>query len=486
MEVFEANLIYLLEAERLLQNSKLKLYISEKIVDNLTMNNCYFYFQLAKLFFLNDLHDFLLNSYLKCYLTKIDTKMFFNLSFADVSTLISCSKLQIDSEFEMFNAVIDWVTYKADERKVYIDKLLSLVRLPLLTKDELINVVRAHPLCSKNKNCKSVVRKALEIKENKSRLQKKFWLENRYYCSKLDCKEIYFLGVEHYSGKQLEFSFRTNSSMIDEVKLTNKIHHQMSRCVCVVSGEKIYCMVGQNTPDRSKPRSFDVYCRRTDTWKRLAEIPGYRTEFCACSFMGRIYLFGGHHSAGEQNMEYDAEEDRWRGVAVRERRFSASCAVFNGQCVVVGGYVGGWRNRIHGKYILGIPGIPTRTAECFDRRLNKWSRLPPMKAARYFPGLLPMGNKLFVVAGAKGLYRDTHEVYDCLTEKFSFIAPSLPGIVKFTYNGKFLFTDGNLIYVFSRLYHFDSIFEYLEGILIENRSTIVVILSSDSLILVIL
>ena len=184
MEIFEANLIYLLEAERLLQNSKLKLYISEKIVDILTMNNCYFYFQLAKLFFLNDLHDFLLNSYLKCYLTKIDTKMFFNLSFADVSTLISCSKLQIDSEFEMFNAVIDWVTYKADERKVYIDKLLSLVRLPLLTKDELINVVQKHPLCSKNKKCKSVVRKALEIKENKSRLQKKFWLENLLFRSR--------------------------------------------------------------------------------------------------------------------------------------------------------------------------------------------------------------------------------------------------------------------------------------------------------------
>ena len=124
--------------------------------------------------------------------------------------------------------------------------------------------------------------------------------------------------------------------------------------------------------------------------------------------------------AGAHNMEYDAEKDKWKSIAVRERRFRASCAVFNGQCVVVGGYVVGRENYC----------VWTRTAESFDRRLDNWSLFPPMKAGRQFPGLLPMGNKLYVIAGAKGLHSDTHEVYDCLTKQFTFIAPSLPGCIK--------------------------------------------------------
>ena len=175
MEVQESNLIELLEAERLLENFNLKMYICEKVFEMLTIKNCFFYFKLSEIFYLNDLQDFLLNTFFKFYITKFNLELFRELTYTDLVILISSSKLQTDSELEVFNCVVDWINYKKLERRIYIDKLLSLVRLPLLTNDILVNCIRPHPLCSNNLKYKSIVDKALKIKKYKTNSNQIFY-----------------------------------------------------------------------------------------------------------------------------------------------------------------------------------------------------------------------------------------------------------------------------------------------------------------------
>ena len=141
----------------------------------LTIKNCFFHFKLSEIFYLNDLQDFLLNTFFKFYITKFNLELFRELTYTDLVILISSSKLQTDSELEVFNCVVDWINYKKLERRIYIDKLLSLVRLPLLTNDILVNCIRPHPLCSNNLKCKSIVDKALKIKKYKANSNQIFY-----------------------------------------------------------------------------------------------------------------------------------------------------------------------------------------------------------------------------------------------------------------------------------------------------------------------
>ena len=405
----------------------------------LTIKNCFFFLELSKLFYLNDLKELLLNIFFKCYLSKFNLTIFFELSFSDLQTLISSSSLQTDSELEIFQSVIDWINYKKSERKNFIDKLLNLVRLPLLTNDLLFNVIQAHPLCSHNEKCKIIIDKALEIKKNKRQFLSSTLLQNRYYCRKFDNKEIKFIGYEDIKEgvyKPLALSYKTDSSEINEIKINSKINQlRKDNVISIVIDTKIYCIGGFHYGNEMEfSRSFEVYCQRTNKWTLLPEIPDYRPDFCACSFMGKIYVFGGLRLTGV-NLVYDPDKNSWDEIAqtIKQNRCYSSCTVFNGRCVVVGG----------DNY--------SKSVETYDHYLNEWKLLPNMQAGRKLPGLLSKGNKLYVISGGQPKfrhyvgYRNTHEVYDCLTKKFTFIA-SNSDCMELRYRMS-LFTNENSIFV---------------------------------------
>ena len=111
-------------------------------------------------------------------------------------------------------------------------------------------------------------------------------------------------------------------------------------------------------------------------------------------------------------------------------KYKSSCTVFNGQCVIIGGITFTENRQNYLKLV-----------ESYDDYLDKWSLLPNLNIGRKYPGLLARGNKLFVISGAC----DKHEVYDCMTKKFTLIAPFR---IKDTLHRPYLHTDGNRIYVF--------------------------------------
>ena len=198
----------------------------------------------------------------------------------------------------------------------------------------------------------------------------------------------------------------------------------------------MYCIVAREyNESHFNHHLFQVYCRRTDKWTRLADLPDYRSGFCSGSFMGKIYVFGGNRFTGDNSLEYDIDKNSWNQIAnmISPNRTDASCVVFNGQCVVAGGFL----ELTCGNY--------TNSVDSYDHYLNKWSRLPNMGAKKRLPGLLSKGNKLYVIGGSGGFYDQPDEVYDCLTNQFSFIAPHSDLIEYF--NKVSLFSDGKNIIV---------------------------------------
>ena len=419
------------------------MYLCNFIVEEVTTKSCFFFLNLSKVFYLNDLREFLLSFCLKCFLTNCTPDVLLELSFTDICTLVSSYNLNIDSELEIFNAVVSWLGYKKLERKLYTEKLLSLVRLPLLTEEVLINVVKEHPLCRNSMQCKRIINKALKAKQNKIQNVGKFWFQNRCNIKKIFYnQEILFFRSKLTSNtfKPLIFSNKTNGNTIEKSKIKNikKVKQKPQKCVCTSRGTKIYCFISDQGGIDS---SFQVYCRKTGLWKRLKDFPDRKRrnieKICTCSFLGKIYVFGGDYY---RNLVYDPDKNSWKEVSsmINKNKFESSCTVYNGQCVVVGGKM----------YSGDPPAEQVNIVESYDERLDEWSLLPSMRVGRTKPGLLARGNKLFVVGGHGYGFTDntTHEVYDCLTRKFDFIAPLY---MDFCSKRPFLLADGDSIFVFS-------------------------------------
>ena len=435
-ELHQNNVTDLLEAERIFENSKLKQYVCKKIAECVNVKNYLFYFELSKTFYLKDLLDFLFNMLFQCYLTKSNNKVFYDLKYEDFLTLVSWSELKIDSELEIFNAIVDWINHKESERKVHFDELFKRVRLPLLTEEIILNVIQTHPLFSNSFNCKSFILKALKIKRNKHKFPSSVLLQNRCYFRQIDHKEIVFIlgkklkkSTEHLKPRAV--AYKIDGSSLKKIRESPPMCEQTRPRRAVVVGRKIYCIGSTNHYIRGN-KSFEVYSN--GKWTKLTKVPTHQSGFCMCAFMGKIRVFRGHFAA--DSFAYDPQQDEWERTAEMVFKLrDSSCAVFNGKCAVVGGYdhVGRNSNRV----------------EVYDHHLNKWSLLHArMLIGRIAPGLLTVGNKLYVVGGRVGRQRenlDSHEVYDALSGRFCFIAPT--SIRSFPFRGIRLIVSGSKIFV---------------------------------------
>ena len=191
---------------------------------------------------------------------------------------------------------------------------------------------------------------------------------------------------------------------------TSEMKQKRNYCKTAVIGSKIYCfscqylLCSQSSNRRAILNSSEVYCRKSDTWSLIAPFRGSCLEYCCvCSFMNKIYVFG---DLWGNNWVYDPAENNWNSLTdCIVKRHNASCTVFEGQCVVVGGKDSESRDIL-------------KSVEAYDHYLKKWSIFAEMQTKKYKASVVTKGNKLFVLAGC---FEVKCEVYDSISKRFSYI-----------------------------------------------------------------
>ena len=131
--------------------------------------------------------------------------------------------------------------------------------------------------------------------------------------------------------------------------------------------------------------------------------------------MNNIYIMD---YCDDHNWVYDTAQNSWEKIpGLNGQRYSSSCEVFQGQCVVIGGINDDIEDCV-------------KSVESYDHYLKKWSFLPNLQDARYGAGVATKGNKLYVIGGCNYNSKpvNTLEVYDSLSERFTFIANTLRDI----------------------------------------------------------
>ncbi|XP_016658900.1 kelch-like protein 2 isoform X1 [Acyrthosiphon pisum] len=99
----------------------------------------------------------------KQFLEVVKYDEFLSLSSGEVIKLISCHDISVPLEEKVFECVMNWVKHKLNRRKDFLPDLMEHVRLPLVSKEYMLEKVVNEPLLKNNPKCKDYVFEALHF-----------------------------------------------------------------------------------------------------------------------------------------------------------------------------------------------------------------------------------------------------------------------------------------------------------------------------------
>lgn len=139
----------------------LKLACSEFLQKHLSPHNCLGIKDFAEVHGCKDLSLAALRHGL-LHFSKVTTgEEFLRLGLDQVLKFLSRDDLKVESEEQVFDAAIRWIGYDSVNRSKQVSRLLSLVRLPLLSPWLLVDKVKVNPLVVQNIECRDLVDEAL-------------------------------------------------------------------------------------------------------------------------------------------------------------------------------------------------------------------------------------------------------------------------------------------------------------------------------------
>jgi kelch-like protein 20 len=76
----------------------------------------------------------------------VESDEFLVLPVQQLVNIISCDELNVKSEEQVYQAVMNWIRYNINERKPYLSQLLEHIRFPLMNPKYLVTQISYDPL----------------------------------------------------------------------------------------------------------------------------------------------------------------------------------------------------------------------------------------------------------------------------------------------------------------------------------------------------
>ncbi|KAM9450220.1 kelch-like protein 2 [Clarias gariepinus] len=362
IQVTEENVQVLLPAAGLLQLQEVKRACCEFLSTQLHPTNCLGIRAFADLHACSDLLN-LANTFAEQHFPEVmQCEEFLNLGMEQVCSLIASDKLTIPSEEKVFEAVIAWVKHDKDVRQEHMSHLMEHVRLPLLSREYLVQRVEEETLVKNSSACKDYL---------------------------IEAMKYHLLPAEQRS---LMKTIRT-------------------RVRTPVSYPKVMVVVGGQAPKAI--RSVECYDFEEERWFQVAELPSRRCRAGVVYMSGMVYAVGGFNGSLRVRTvdAYDPVKDEWCCVSsMQDRRSTLGASVLNGLLYAVGGFD-------------GSTGLAT--VEAYNSKTNEWFHISPMNTRRSSVGVGVVGGILYAVGGYDGATRQclsTVEAYNPNTNEWSYIA----------------------------------------------------------------
>ncbi|XP_038648038.1 kelch-like protein 2 isoform X1 [Scyliorhinus canicula] len=287
---------------------------------------------------------------------------FLNLGIDQVCSLIASDMLTISSEEKVFEATISWVKHDKEPRQEHMARLMEHVRLPLLTREYLVQRVEEETLVKNSNACKDYLIEAM-----------------KYHLLPADQRAL--------------------------MKTTR------TRLRTPVSLPKVLVVVGGQAPKAI--RSVECYDFAEERWYQVAELPSRRCRAGVMYMGGLVYAVGGFNGSLRVRTvdSYDPVKDQWMSNAnMQDRRSTLGAAVLNGLLYAVGGFDGS----------TGLSSV-----EVYNVKANEWFHVAPMNTRRSSVGVGVVGGVLYAVGGYDGASRQclsSVEAYNSAKNEWAYIA----------------------------------------------------------------
>lgn len=158
----EGNVQSLLSAASALQFDEVQEACSQFLLRQLDADNCLGIKRFAEVHGCTQLYS-AAEVYSTHYFSEVHkSEEFLGISLDEIKSLLRSDKLNIATEYEVFEATLKWLNHKKDERMEHIYDLMSLVHLPLLSKGQLLTDVGHNPAIITNPQCVQLLVDALQ------------------------------------------------------------------------------------------------------------------------------------------------------------------------------------------------------------------------------------------------------------------------------------------------------------------------------------
>jgi len=343
----------------------------------------------------------------KFFVQVVQSEDFLHLCLDKLSGLVSEDELDVNSEEAVFNAVLTWVKHDPEMRAEALPKLLSCVRMPLLTPQFLTDIIAPEPLIRKSMECRDLdAARDFHLMPERRTLLQSFRTKPR--CCKEVAGVIYAVGGQTKSGNSLS-TVEVFDPVIRRWRDAEAMSMLRSRVGVAVMKSRLYAIGGYNGTERlNTVEEFDADTKR---WRKVASMKFKRSAVGAVAMGDYLYVCGGFDGTSSLNTveRYDPAEDSWTEVA-RMTKFRSAAGVVQlyGKIYALGGHNG-----------LSI----FESVECYDPSTGQWEESRSMLSKRCRLGVATLNGKIYACGGYDGSsFLKTVEMFDPVTKKWTQVA----------------------------------------------------------------
>ncbi|KAL0275567.1 UNVERIFIED_CONTAM: hypothetical protein PYX00_003381 [Menopon gallinae] len=276
---------------------------------------------------------------------------------------------------------MSWLEHDLPKRTADVSRLLSYVKLPLLSPSFIVDHIESNPLFHNNPKCRELIMEAFKyhlLPERRSMLQ-----SPRTFPRKSTLGGLCAVGgVDSNKGA---ISIEKYDIRIDKwIHIANMTIRRLQFGVAVIE-DKLYVVGGRD--GLKTLNRVECYDLKTKTWSNLPEMLTHRHGLGVGVLEGPLYAVGGHDGWSYLNSveRWDPQTKAWSDVApMLTQRSTLGVAVLNGKLYAVGGRDG---------------SSCLRSVECYDPHTNKWTACASMSKRRGGVGVGVLNGYLYAVGG---------------------------------------------------------------------------------------
>ncbi|XP_061184146.1 kelch-like protein 20 [Saccostrea echinata] len=314
----------------------------------------------------------------------MESEEFMLLPVNQLVDIISSDELNVRSEEQVYNAVVNWVKFNIGERRTHLPIVVQHVRLPLMSPKFLVGTVGSELLIKSDDTCRDLVDEAknyLLLPQERPLMQGPRTRPRK----PIRCGEVLFAVGGWCSGDAIS-SVERFDPQTSEWRMVAPMSKRRCGVGVAVLNDLLYAVGGHD--GQSYLNSIERFDPQTNQWSGdVAPTSSCRTSVGVAVLDNYMYAVGGQDGVSCLNFveRYDPQLNKWTKVAsMSTRRLGVGVAVLGGYLYAVGGSDG---------------TSPLNTVERYDPRSNRWTPVSPMGTRRKHLGVAVYNNMIYAVGG---------------------------------------------------------------------------------------